>query len=684
MKVYHLDYETRSRIDLRKLGAARYASDPSTRILMFAIACGDDEPLGWLNPQFGVKCGEEKAAKELLAQAVSEAGRGEALIYAHNAPFEMFLSEYRMGADLAIAPPPLEAWRCTAAMARKAGLRSSLADLGDDLGLQQLKFGIGYALIRKFSIPQKGTDEFTAPSSEREEFLKMLHYCKQDVRSEREAHHRLKPFELKGLALEAFLFDLRLNRRGFPVNVMALQHAQSIIEAKQAQVAAEFSKLTGLQPTQRDKVKELLELMYGVKLKNMKGETLDAYLSYHEDPDEDADDELLNSEIDTDDETAKRIVELYKQVRFAAVKKIRTMLDCVCEDGYIRGMFTWHGAGTGRWTAQKVQPQNFRSPKVADADDIYSMICSGASAEDIEMVHGNVLEAIANCIRNFIHGPWDIYDADYSAIEARIVAWLANEKWRMEVFKTHGKIYEASACEMFGLRMEQVTKAIRQKGKIAELALGYQGAVGAMKTMGALKMGLKEIELYEIVTAWRDANPQIVQTWEDLETAARNAVLNPGQRFTACADRIAFCTKKVAGIPYLLMQLPSGRNIAYPHPKIESVPAPWDPKRTIDALTYYGQLPNGKKWGRVSLYGGKILENATQGIAADVMSHGSVNAERLGFAIFMLVHDQALASCPATPDLEKFLQALTELPEWADGLPLKADGEIAPYYRKDL
>lgn len=686
MSTYHLDYETRSRADLKKVGAARYASDPSTRILMFAIAQDEEEPLLWLNPVFGVPCPTNDRAMALLTAALNDP---LSLIYAHNAPFEIAVSQYRMLLDLKLTPPDLAKWRCTAALARKAGIRASLANAGDDLNLPQLKFGYGFQLIKRFSIPQKD-GQFIEPKDDAPAFLEFGRYCVQDVRSERELHRALKPFELKGATLESFLFDLRMNQRGFPVNVPALRHAQTIIEEMQGRVSAEFTKLTGLEPTQRAKIKKLLEVKYGIKLPNMQGETLDKHISYHEDAEEadelaDSIEELLGSQADLNAE-GKRVMELYRMTSFTAVSKVKTMLDCACDDWRVRGMFAWYGAGTGRWSAQKVQPHNFKKPTLKDADGVYQMIVNGCSADEIEMVYGNPLEAVANCIRNFIHdvdpndyalGPIDdigepIFDVDYSAIEARIVAWLANEEWRLKVFRTHGKIYEASASEMFRIPMQQVTKAIRQKGKVAELALGYQGAVNAMKKMGALKMGLKEEELPDLVKLWRKASPNIVAAWYELESCAINAVQSPGSKFSACDGKISFRCGKLAGIPYLLMQLPSGRVIAYPHPRITDE----------DGFTYYGQIPGTAKWGRVNLYGGKILENATQGIAADIMGGGSVNAEKAGFEIFMLVHDQALAH--AQPGrLQEFIAALTKLPDWATGLPLTADGEEAPYYRKD-
>lgn len=672
INTYHLDFETKSRADLRKVGAYRYAADPSTRILMFAIRKNKGPVLLWFNSALFDNGPDGVDAKDMLIEALHEARAGKALLKAHNAEFERAISKYRMQPDLNLPPPPIEAWRCTAAMARKAGLRPSLANVGEDLGLQQMKWGEGYQLIRLFSIPQKD-GEFIDPRTEPEKFHRFGEYCVQDVKSESEVDERLAPFELKGATLDSYLFDARLNDRGIPLNIAALKHAQKIIDEVQARVAKEFTELTGLQPGQRDKVKKLLETVYGVKLVNMQSKTLDNAISYHDDPDDEEDWEMAEP---SDNAQAVRILSLYKQLSFAAIKKVRTMLDCACPDGRARGMFLWHGAGTGRQSGQKIQPQNFKRPTISDSDGVYEMICNGATAEQIDLVYGNPLEAIANCIRNFIHDCHDdggspMLDADYSAIEARIVAWLSGEEWRMKVFKGHGKIYEASASEMFKIPLSDVTKSIRQKGKIAELAFGYQGAVKAAIKMGALDMGLKEEELQPLVDRWRDANPNIVRCWYALEAACKRAIIHPGEEFTT--NRISFRCAKVAGLPYLLMKLPSGRSIAYPHPK-------WSEE---DGITYYGQIPGTAKWGRVSLYGGKILENASQAITADILFVGVVNAERMNFIIWALIHDQALAKADGGAErLDEFIKALTDLPPWADGLPIKAEGEVAPFYRK--
>ena len=684
---YHIDYETRSKADLKKVGAYRYACDPSTRILMFAIARDDKEPVLWYNRAF-----ESPAAKsdphalELLDEALADP---DALLWAHNAEFERALTKYRMEIDIGRTPPPIEKWRCTAALARKAGLRASLANIGEDLNLGQKKWGEGYQLIRLFSIPQKGTGEFADPClvGNWEKFATFGKYCALDVKSEREVHHRLKPFELKTAALDTFLFDARMNDRGLPLNTKALQHANTIIDQVQSAVTKEFRELTGLDPTQRDKVKKWLEEC-GLKLTNMQSKTTDDLIAYHED-EEDEDPLDVEEPVALTDKIEKGLtaLKLYKQVSYAAVKKVKTMLACACPDGQARGMFLYHGAGTGRWSGIKLQPQNFKKPTIKDADGVYKLICAGRSAEDIEMIYGNPLEAIANCIRNFIHDPTaQMFDADYASVEARIVCWLAGQE---DILAIHRKadawtgpkelkpdVYKTMARVVYGVPEPQITGEQRDLGKRLELGAGFGiWWPKFQKTCWDLYRVRVSDELAEKgVIGYRNSHPMVVQFWADCDDAMRNALLHPGERFMA-GKHASYEFRTVSGLPYLLLRLPSNRVIAYPHPKVET---PEGEDR--DNVTYYGQLPGTTKWGRIKLWPGKAAENITQAVAADFISHGAVTAERRGFTIWGLIHDQALGR--AQGKLDDFVAALTDLPPWAAGLPLKAEGRTTEFYRK--
>jgi hypothetical protein len=968
---YHLDFETKSRSDLKKVGAYRYACDPSTRVLMFAIARGDEEPVLWVNPEFDADLISNPRALTLLDEALADP---EALLWAHNAEFERAVSRYRMKPDIGRDPPPTERWRCTAALARKAGLRASLANVAEDLNLGQKKWGEGYQLIRLFSIPQKTTGEFTDPLTEPAKFARFGDYCLQDVRSEREVHQRLKPFELKTAALETFLFDARMNDRGLPLNMAALRHADAMIDRVQARVTAEFQKLTGLNPTQRDKVKAYLEGL-GLKLANMQSKTTDDVISEHDEEDDGEDMLFEPGENPTD--IALKALALYKQVSYAAVKKVKTMLACACPDGQARGMFLYHGAGTGRWcltgdhevltrqgwvrldvwkggqiacwnpeevvsfqqsdpvsfafkgllyhqisqridqiataehrnpgwgtaskqfqvrtadqlnsgfaipytgtreksaafpadhvrmlvavqadahycpdgsikfhlkkdrkivrvkqllrrndlvhsiklnedgsttvsissrhvptylhlfrdktfgpwlldvdaavffeelelwdgyrcgpksiqystcnrtnadwvqalahtsglavsiitrekrdpkwatsycvnvwltpsnrnclpgrpstvayegtvycastptgfflvrrngtvwvtgnSGQKLQPQNFKKPTIKDADGVYAMLCAGCTEDDIDSLYGNPLEAIANCIRNFIHDPaGPMFDADYAAIEARIICWLAGQEDALERFRKGVDSYKHLASHVYGKPIDKINPAERELGKRGVLGclFGVWWPKFQKSCWDQYRIKVSDELAERIVITTRDTYSLVVNFWKDCERKAREAVLTPNERMVA--GKVVFETRTVSGLPYLLMHLPSKRVIAYPHPKICVLE-----KETEESLSYYGQLPGTAKWGRVKLYSSKFAENATQAVAADIMASGAVNAERKGFTIWGLIHDQALAQVKGK--LDDFIAALTELPPWAAGLPIKAEGRTTEWYRK--
>jgi len=604
---YTVDFETRSRADLKKVGAYRYACDPSTRVLMFAIARGDEEPVLWMNPEFDADLISDPRALVLLDEALADP---EALLWAHNAEFERAVSRYRMKLDIGFDPPPTERWRCTAALARKAGLRASLANVAEDLNLGQKKWGEGYQLIRLFSTPQKKTGEFTDPLTEAAKFSRFGDYCLQDVRSEREVHQRLKPFELKTGALETFLFDARMNDRGLPLNMAALRHADAMIDRVQARVTAEFQKLTGLNPTQRNKVKAYLEGL-GLKLANMQSKTTDDMISEHDEKDDGEDMLFEPGENPTD--IALKALALYKQVSYAAVKKVKTMLACACPDGQARGMFLYHGAGTGRWSGVKLQPQNFKKPTIRDADGVYAMLCSGRTEDDIDSLYGNPLEAIANCIRNFIHDPaGPMFDADYAAIEARIICWLAGQEDILAIHRAADAwkgakelkpdVYKTMAKHVYG---SCTTSEQRDLGKRLELGCGFgMWWTNFQRTCWDLYRVRVSDDLAERgVIAYRNSHERVVQFWDDCDQAMRKALLQPNEKFKAGAH-LAYEFRTVSGLPYLLMHLPSKRVVAYPHPKVETLP---DDDR--ENVTYYGQLLGTTKWGRIKLWPGKAAEN---------------------------------------------------------------------------
>jgi DNA polymerase len=683
---YHLDFETRSRVDLQKCGAFRYAADPSTEILCAAVAKGDHDPLVWAPKKFGRA---DSGSRELIDEMVAS----DAPIYSHNAQFEAAVAAYRTQWN--IDP---SRWRCTAAMARKAALPSALFAVAKLLGVNQQKDASGTRLIKTFCIPQEGSLKFIEPKEKPVEFCQLMYYCAQDVRAEAAVHKALSKFELSGMSLQVFLADMRINARGMPVNVEALRHAQKLIAAAIGPMTDEFHAITGCNPSQRDAFLKWLE-ENGCPLDNLKAVTLDEELD----------------DFDFDDTTpVGRALTIKKRLSYAAIKKIDSMIACAGpHDNRVRGTLLYHGAErTGRFSGRLIQPQNFKKPSAhleAHTENAYRDIMAGCTGEHIEQTYGPVVEVVASSIRHFIHDTegGDMIDVDYSAIEARIIAWLADEKWRLDVFCTHGKIYEMSAAQMFGIPIESVDKKLRQKGKISELSCGFQGGVGALKNMGALKMGLTEEELPDIVSAWREASPNIVELWYNASRAATNAILNPNCKYTIQGGKVTYFSSVTAGMRYLFAVLPSGRKLAYPQAKVEETCSyrskedgkfkvlfsptekqklkalAEDSKAWIKTGPTYGGFPTGKQvWGRNILSPGDLTNNLVQGIAADIMCGGMLNAESHGYETATLIHDEWLGYKKKGQTAEELKNLLTLLPPWAKGLPLAAEGGDVPWYRK--
>lgn len=728
----HIDIETRSRADLKKVGAFRYAADDSTEILCVAISEDDGDPVLWVNPKLATPDSRQQAKAEVLFERMEDPST---IVLAHNASFELSCLGSKWGSATGFNPPRHDQWRCTMAMARRAALPASLDKCSQALGLTEKKDTRGASLIRKFCVPQKN-GEFVNPADEPAMFKELCDYCVQDVRVEKAIHKKLKAFELTGLHLTVFQLTLDINTRGIPVNLGALRKAQVIIDEETERLAAQFRAITGLEHTQNAKFLAWLTER-GFTHTNLQAATME---------------EVFEDE-DFDESTPLgQALMIKKRVSYASLKKVAAMIACAGpHDNRVRGTLNDYGAGTGRWSASLIQPQNFKKPskhleKLTEA--IYRDIIAGSDAAYLSLVYGPPLECISSCIRHFIHdyGVCDaphcdkgyagdcmdcqecngtgfrdkpFLDADYSAIEARIIAWQAQEEWRMEVFRTHGKIYEASAAQVFDITLEELAEykrangahhPLRKKGQLLELALGYGGGKGALDKMGAEKAGLLKEEFKPLIDAWRERSPGIVNLWREGENAAKQAVKNPGTRYPF-GVRCEMFTARTAGIEYLFMRLPSGRRVDYPQPKLEKQ-LRWttinkvtqeevshgilnptvedvqkarakDPKaRVSDALTYWGQIPMKQVWGRISLYGGKISENLCQAIAADVMAIGADNARQAGYEIVSLIHDEALAHLKPGQTIEEFISCLTNMPEWADGLPLAADGGVIPFYKK--
>lgn len=657
----HADTETFSEIDLRDVGAARYANDPSTEVLCMAVALDDEEPYVW-------KQGEE------IPQKYREAFLNpEVLVYAHHAQFEMFIFLALAQKTWGIPCPNLSRFRCTMSFARRAALPAKLETLAEVLELKNLKDNRGKALIKKFSMMQpakKPTKKFPQglpvrrilPSDEPEAFAEFCQYCAQDVRTEVEVAHRLRYFD-EPINNRNYSLDAVINARGVPVNLKALRHAQKLIEEETEIVSSAFRKLVGFEVTQNARLLEWVN-QQGLPFENLQAETVDTLLEKYE-------------HVATGFSHAVDALRMKQSIAYAAIKKVKTMLLCAGpHDNRIRGMLNFHGATTGRWSHSLVQLGNMKRPTIKHSGVAYRDICDEMSLEMLRACHGEPLEVISSCVRHFVHDcengerPWN--DVDYSAVEARIVCWLADQEDALEEYRQGIDRYKRMASFIYGVPEASVNKfPQRFVGKTAILLLGFQGGSpkfreACMKTGGYdLPTGME----FKAVDAFRLKHHKVVKAWYAAEDAARNAIVKKGTMFHAA--KCDFLVKDVEGMPFLLIRLPSGRKLAYPKPRVEN-----------RRIVFFGNI-KGTTWGTVDTYGGKIIQNITEGVQTDLMINGLHNAEAKGYETATVIHDQALAFYREGQTVEEFVECLTRLPAWAKGFPLAAEGSLTPFYVKE-
>lgn len=680
--IFHVDYETFSTSELSDVGAYRYAEDASTEILMLAIAQGDSEPYLWLPPRWRDVFPDlhDIEAEGLLSELRDTP---DALVFAHNAQFERAITMY--------ADTPLsffmrerpKQWRCTAAMARRAAVPDSLEKCGEYLDVEAKKDSRGKTLIRKFSMLQtagKRKGERILPTDEPQAFREFAAYCLQDVRTEQAIHKALKPFELVGPALQGFLLDIHLNDRGVPVDVTALRNADKIIESLLAEKYARFRDLCGLEATQRDKVKEWLSER-GCPVENMQAETLEEKLK----------EPSLAPE-------AAEVMRLYADLSFAAVKKVSSMLSCANRDGRVRGTLVYNGTGPGRSSARLIQSQNFKKAEInpknwpkgkpAPTEQCYDMLKNGCSAEDIDLIVGEPLEAIASSIRHFIPAT---LDADYAGLQARVINWLAGQQDALDRFAQGIDAYKVLAAVIFNTKAESIENPSKERdlGKVGELGCGFQMGPSKFLTTCHIQYGLTWVTAQmakRTVDAYRSTHAEVVKFWYACDTAARRAIAQPNRRFSA-GKFVTFETRLHAGKLFLLARLPSGREIAYADPRIENWVNPKTGKVKEDSITYYGKPTvasgaTGSVWMRIPTYAGKLAENVTMGVEADLINYGVTLALDKGYDPFLLVHDQCLAQIKPNQTAAEFGQLLATLPPWAAGLPLKAEAKVCKFYAK--
>lgn len=650
MTILSIDLETFSSVDIKTSGAYKYVASPDFEIILFGFAF-DDDPVQVV----------DLASGESLHKDVTDALIDPNIIKtAYNANFErLCINEH-----LWLPVDPMF-WRCTAVHALTLGLPGRLEDVAKVLGLEQQKDTAGKALIKYFCTPCKptkanGRRTRNLPEHSPEKWEQFKEYCRQDVVVERDIRKKLEKFPVPEHEHKLWCLDQKINDTGIKIDRKLVENAIECDLQFQARKTEETKKLTDLDnPNSVAQLKNWIFEQEGIEVDSLDKETVA---------------ELIKT---TKNNTVKKMLILRQTMAKTSVKKYDAMIRAVREDGKVRGLFQFCGANrTWRWAGRIVQFQNLPKNSMRDLDMARNFLLSG-DYEILEMLFDSVPNVLSQLIRTaFIPSAGCRFIvSDFSAIEARVIAWLASEQWRMKVFRTHGKIYEASASQMFKVPLESITKAnpLRQKGKISELALGYQGGVGALVTMGALKMGLTEEELPELVSTWRAANPAIVRLWKDVEKAAISAVKD--RKVVQLQYGVTFSFE--SGI--LFIKLPSGRRLAYCKAAIEN-----DTRFNRPKLTYWGMDQVKKVWSKVDTYGGKLVENVIQAIARDCLAEALIRVDAAGYRIAAHVHDEIVCDVPVGWGSLKELNEIMGQPiKWAPDLPTPADGFSGMYYKKD-
>lgn len=655
--ILHLDIETYSSEDLKSAGVHRYASSPDFEIMLLAYAYELDGRIadkGVIDLAQG-----ETIPKSLLADLINP----DILKVAHNAAFErVCLRAY--GTDI-----PPEQWECSMVRAMYCGLPGSLDQLSTVLQLgDSAKMREGKALIRYFTVPcsptkTNGQRERNLPEHAPEKWQTFKEYCMQDVIAEMAVCNAISHIEFPESERIVYAIDQRINDNGMHIDVDFVKSAIKIDEYFKGISSENMSDIAGIDnPNSSPQLKKWIENRIGVKLSSLDKESISELLSEYED------DAVLCDVLRTKQSLSK-----------TSTAKYQAMLDTVCNDDRAYGALQFYGAGrTGRWSGRRVQPQNMPRNYLKDLDFARGIINTG-DAELAGLLFNNVANVLSQLTRTAITAPCgkSLAVCDFSAIEARVLAWLAGENWRLEVFRTHGKIYEASASKMFKVPIEQITKTseYRQRGKVAELALGYQGSVGAMRQMdteGKLA-DLSDAKVKGMVEEWRKSNPAIVQLWYDVEGAVIKLLQTSKPQKVKC---LMFSMSKGT----MLITLPSGRQLCYHNAKL--VPSPYGGYKS----SYMGVDSIKKTWTRIDSYGGKYVENIVQAISRDLMSESIIALYKEGFRIAMHVHDEIVCEVPvsgADTALERMRDIMTTNPKWCANLPLSAEGFTTSFYKKD-
>lgn len=659
MHKLNIDLETYSDIPIQKAGAQRYIASPNFEILLFGFSF-DGSPVTVV----------DFAQGETLPKWVQEALLDPICIKkAWNAPFEWgCLSKY-IG-----KPLPPEQWRCSMFHSLYAGYPASLDAAGRALGLEEdkRKLYTGKALIRYFCVPcaptkTNGMRTRNYPHHDPAKWKLFKEYCGRDVVTEMTIDTRLSNIAIPEFVQKEWETDLIINSRGVAVDMNMVSGALEIGATVKNNLMAEAVQISKLDnPNSIKQLSSWLEEETGEEIASLNKDTVSRMLAKEDNSAE-----------------VTRMLEIRQELGKTSTKKYDAIETAVCPDGRVRGLLQFYGANrTGRWAGRLVQVQNL--PRTyTEPLELAREVVKKRSVGALKCIYGSVSDTLSQLIRTAFIAPQGkvLIDADFSAIEARVISWLAKEEWRLDVFRTHGKIYEASASQMFGVPFELISKgnpeyALRQKGKVAELALGYQGSSGALIAMGALDMGIPEEDLPDIVKRWREANKRIRDLWYAMDAAAVQVISQGG---SVAVNNILLSREYDAdlGVDFLTVRLPSGRKLYYNSPGLGV--NQWG----SPSITYMG-INDKNKWARIETYGGKLVENCVQAIARDCLAQAIEHLEENGYKVIFHIHDEVVIESDAeTASLDDVVEIMSRPIPWAPDLPLGADGWIGTFFKKD-
>lgn len=653
-----IDIETRSDKDISKCGVYAYTDTPYFDILLFAYSI-DGQPVQVVDMANG-----EEIPENVLAALVDE----NVIKMAFNVNFErvclskylrknypQYFQSYSIDEDTVGDFLNPESWHCSMIHARTLGLPSSLAEVGKVLGIEQQKMTEGKALVKFFCVPYDtvdGVPQFHNPKDYPDKWEIFKAYNKRDVEAELEIDRKLSRFPVPDFIWQEFYLDQEINDRGILVDMQLADKAISLDAEAKEELTVEMKRLTGV-----ENPNSVYQLLDWLETQGYKSDSLGKT--------------QVQELIKTAKEPVKSVLQMRLQLSKSSVKKYTAMKNTACSDNRARGMFSFYGASrTGRWAGRNVQLQNLPQNHLPDLTEARELV-KYSSFEDIQMLYDDVPDTLSQLIRTaFIpRQGMKFIVADFSAIEARVIAWLAGEEWRMKAFANGEDIYCASASKMFGVPVVKHGENghLRQKGKISELACGFGGSVGAMKAMGADSLGLSDTELKQIVTDWREASPHITEFWWAVDRAVKKAVK---EKTATKTHGLLFSYE--AG--FLFIRLPSGRRLAYAKPYIGKN------KFGGESVTYMG-INAQKKWDRLESYGPKFVENCVQGIARDLLMYSMQTLSQ--YFIVGHIHDEMIIECPKDTKLDEICQQMARTPDWAKGLLLRADGYECSFYKKD-